>query len=129
MKRHIKIVAGLYLVLGVLGIIAALVVFGMLGGMPDFAARDDHPAAMIVLLGGIATLAIVTVSVPSIITGIGLLKFQSWARVLSIILSVVHLFNIPFGTALGVYGLWVMQQPETQLLFQRQKARPASIAA
>jgi len=57
-------------------------------------------------------LAIVTVSVPSIIAGIGLLRRQSWARVLSIVLSVIHLFNIPFGTALGVYGLRVMSNGE-----------------
>jgi hypothetical protein len=120
MKRHIKIVAVLYIALGGLGIAAALIVFGMLGGVPDFStARDDHQAAMIVLLGGIALLAIVTVSVPSIVAGIGLLKFQSWARVLSIILSVIHLFNIPFGTALGLYGLWVMLQRGTQPLFRR----------
>jgi hypothetical protein len=67
MKRHIKIVAVLYIAVGALGIIATLVVFGMLGDAPDLStARDDHQAAMIVLLGGIALLAIVTVSVPSI---------------------------------------------------------------
>jgi hypothetical protein len=35
--------------------------------VPDFSTpRNDHQAAMIVLLGGIALLAIVTVAVPSI---------------------------------------------------------------
>jgi hypothetical protein len=77
-------------------------------------AREDHEAAVIVFLGGMALLAIVTVSVPSIVAGIGLPKCQSWARVLSIILCVIHLFNIPFGTALGVYGLWVMLQRGTR---------------
>ena len=130
MKRHIKIVAVLYIALGGLGIVAALIVFGMLGGVPDFTtARNDHQAAMIVLLGGIALLAIVTVSVPSIVAGIGLLKFQSWARVLSIILSAIHLFNVPFGTALGIYGLWVMLQRETQPLFRPHKAEPVGITA
>ena len=120
MKRHIKIVAVLYIALGGLGIVAALIVFGMLGDVPDFSTpRNDHQAAIIVLLGGIALLAIVTVSVPSIVAGIGLLKYQSWARILSIILSVIHLFNIPLGTALGVYGLWIMLQRGTQPLFRR----------
>lgn len=82
MKRHIKIVAVLYIALGAVGIIATLIVFGMLGGAPDLStARDDHQAAMIILLSGIALLAIVTVSVPSTVAGVGLLKFQSWARV------------------------------------------------
>jgi len=120
MRQHIKILAVLYIVLGVLGIVATLIVFGVLGGVAGLVtATEDHEAAVIALLGGITLLAIVTVSVPSIVAGIGLLMLQPWARVLSIILSVVHLFNIPFGTALGIYGLWVMLQRGTQPLFTR----------
>ncbi len=130
MKRHIEIVAVLYIALGGLGILAALVVFGMLGVVPDLStATDDHQAAMIVLFGGIALLAIVAVSAPSIVAGIGLLKFRPWARVLSMVLSVIHLFNVPLGTALGVYGLWVMLQPGTQQLFCPHNAEPVGIAA
>ena len=130
MKRHIKIVAALYIALGGLGIVATLIAFGMLGGVPDLSTdRDNHQAALIVLLGGVVLLAVVTVSVPSIVAGIGLLKFRSWARVLSIVLSVIHLFNVPFGTALGIYGLWVMLQRGTQPLFRQHKAEPVGIAA
>jgi hypothetical protein len=39
--------------------------------------------------------------------------------VVTIILSVIHLFSVPFGTALGVCGLWVLLQPETEPLFRR----------
>jgi len=56
---------------------------------------------------------------PSIIAGVGLLHFKPWARVLAIILSVIHLFSVPFGTALGIYGLWVLLQRETESLFRR----------
>jgi hypothetical protein len=31
----------------------------------------------------------------------------------------VHLFSIPFGTALGIYGLWVLLRRETEPLFRR----------
>jgi hypothetical protein len=37
---------------------------------------------------------------------------------LTIILSALHLFNVPFGTALGVYGFWVLLSPETEALFR-----------
>ncbi len=33
---------------------------------------------------------------------------EGWARVLAILLGFISLFNIPFGTALGVYTLWVL---------------------
>ena len=44
MKQHIKIVAVLYIALGGLGIIAMLIVFGMLGGMPDFSTVRRPPS-------------------------------------------------------------------------------------
>jgi len=36
---------------------------------------------------------------------------------LTIVVSALHLFSIPFGTALGIYGLWVMLSDETIGLF------------
>jgi hypothetical protein len=46
-------------------------------------------------------------SLPRLIAGIGLLNRRSWARILTIIVSGVGLFDVPFGLALGIYGLWV----------------------
>ena len=34
-----------------------------------------------------------------------------------IVLSALHLVNIPIGTILGIYGLWVLLSKETDLLF------------
>jgi hypothetical protein len=42
------------------------------------------------------------------ITGWGLLQREGWARLLAVVLGFVSLFNIPFGTAVGVYTLWVL---------------------
>jgi hypothetical protein len=42
-----------------------------------------------------------------------LLKSREWARIWTIVASVMHLINIPFGTVLAVYGLWVMFKDET----------------
>jgi hypothetical protein len=38
----------------------------------------------------------------------GLLERQPWARVLGIVLAFLALLRIPFGTALGIYTLWVL---------------------
>ena len=48
-----------------------------------------------------------------------LLGYKEWARILTIILSCLHILNIPFGTALGVYGLWVLFSPESVAIFER----------
>ncbi len=42
------------------------------------------------------------------IAGWGLLQREPWARILALILGFISLFNIPFGTALGIYTLWVL---------------------
>jgi len=36
---------------------------------------------------------------------------------LTIVLSALDLLHVPFGTILGIYGLWVMLKPETEQLF------------
>lgn len=38
----------------------------------------------------------------------GLFEKQPWARTLGIVLGLLALIRIPFGTALGVYTLWVL---------------------
>jgi hypothetical protein len=45
------------------------------------------------------------------------LYFKSWARIVGIVLSAVSLINIPIGTAVGAYGLWVLLNKETERLF------------
>jgi hypothetical protein len=58
--------------------------------------------------------------VPAIIAGIGLLSYQPWSRILTIVLSVLGLLNFPIGTVLGVYGLWVLFNSEAVRLFEQQ---------
>jgi hypothetical protein len=50
--------------------------------------------------------------------GWGVLQRESWARVLAIVLAVISLFNIPFGTALGIYTLWVLASPNADTEYQ-----------
>lgn len=44
----------------------------------------------------------------ALITGYGLLQRRPWGRTLSIVAAILALFKFPFGTALGIYTLWVM---------------------
>lgn len=40
--------------------------------------------------------------------GYSLLMRRTWGRVLGIVAAVLVLFKVPFGTALGIYTLWVL---------------------
>jgi hypothetical protein len=59
-------------------------------------------------------LAFLGSAVLSLMAGWGLLERQPWARMLTIVLGVVHLVNVPFGTALGAYTLWVLLPAESE---------------
>jgi hypothetical protein len=43
------------------------------------------------------------------LAGWGLLQKEPWARTIAIVLAFISLFtNIPVGTAMGVYTMWVL---------------------
>ena len=125
MEQHVKILAVLNIILGGLGIVVALLVLVLFGGLAGVAGSDPNPdaqggAAVLGLIGGIGFIFIALISIPCVIAGFGLLKFRSWAQILTIVLSVLGLLNFPFGTALGIYGLWVLLNKETKPLFHAQ---------
>jgi len=40
--------------------------------------------------------------------GIGLLQRAPWARILALVIAFLSLISFPFGTALGIYTIWVL---------------------
>lgn len=42
------------------------------------------------------------------LAGYGLLERLPWARTLTLVLAFINLLAIPFGTAIGVYSIWVL---------------------
>lgn len=55
-----------------------------------------------------------------IVAGVGLMQRAEWSRMLTIVLACIGLISIPFGTALGVYSLWVLLSPNAELEFHGQ---------
>jgi uncharacterized membrane protein (DUF2068 family) len=68
--------------------------------------------------GCITTVAVLVglLSIPNIIAGWGLTRRKRWARILTIILGVIALPQMPIGTALGIYAIIVMFNDETKVL-------------
>lgn len=124
MREHVKIVAILNIALGCLGVLGALFILAAAGTLAGFIAgwvdpADAAAAAPIVAAIGIAiAIFLLILSLPSIIGGWGLLRFRPWARILMIVISALDLLHVPIGTAIGVYGLWVLLSEQTQVLFE-----------
>ena len=121
MTTHVKVLGVLYIALSALGICGALflaLAFGTANGIVAANADDARVALPIIGVAGSALVVfLLAVSLPGLITGIGLLKLKPWARIVGIVLAAINLINIPFGTILGVYALWVLLNKETERLF------------
>ena len=123
MTTHVKVLGVLYLALSALGLLGALflmLVFGGTASIVGFTAEPGDAAVALPILGiaGTALVGMLLIlSIPGLLAGWGLLNFKGWARILALVLSVLNLINFPFGTALGIYGLWVLLNKEAVRLF------------
>jgi hypothetical protein len=123
METHVKVFGVLCLVLSALMIVGAvtlLLTFTTAATIVGTTASPDDAAIALPIIG-IAGSALAfflfLLAVPGLVTGWGLLTLKPWARILGIVLSILNLINIPFGTILGIYGLWVLLSSETERLF------------
>lgn len=131
MAQHVKILGILHIVFGGLGVLGALVVLLIFGGISAFLGLDTHSSdsaaavPIMGMIGGIVFVVIMALSLPGLIIGVGLVQFRSWARIAALILSGFDLLSIPFGTALGIYGFWVLLNRETEQMFTSPRVRAA----
>ncbi len=117
---HVKVLAILYLVfagLSVLFGLAILLITGVVSGIVGTADATGFAIPFIRLGGTAAALFCFVWAVPGLVVGLGLLGRQPWARILGIVISALSLMHVPFGTALGVYGLWILFHRDTERLF------------
>lgn len=122
MEKHVNVVAALQIGLSILTIIIGVVIFIILFFVGDLA--DDREAEFVLsIIANVLIVFFVVLSIPGIIAGIGLFKRKEWARILTLIISVLELFNFPLGTAVGVYSIWALVQPEIVEEFHQQPAQ------
>lgn len=122
MQTHVKVLGVLQLIFGSLAMLLALAVGMGLGLLGSAVGQSGDPdahvgGAVLGMVGAAASVIIGFGGVLNLTAGIGLLKLKSWGRIVSIVCCALGLIQFPFGTALGVYGLWVLFNKETQALF------------
>ena len=128
MRQHITILAWLHIVLNGVQLLGGLLLWLFFAGLGGLAAATGGQEALpaLPILGGIGALLLTifaVLAVPGMIIGWGLLQLAPWARIAGIVISILDLFYPPIGTALGIYGLIILFNPETVALFERREYR------
>lgn len=116
-QRHLQTVGVLWLIFGAYRIIAGLIGMFVLRAvtMRGFGNNwpfEGHfgpvgPPWMAALLPVVAVVTIAAAAL-AFLAGFGLLTRQPWGRVVGIVVAILSLLKFPFGTALGIYTLWVL---------------------
>lgn len=124
MQTHVKVLGWLFLISAIMFGLLALFAPAFLGFLSTVVGRSGDPDAevgqfVLGFAGLVAGIMFTVFALLPAICGLGLLSFKPWARVMGIIMSAISLVEFPLGTIVGVYGLWVLFNKETEALFKR----------
>jgi hypothetical protein len=124
MDKHVDILGLLYVVWGSLFLLAGAIVLALMLGavaLLQYAAAGEVSGLAAGLTAAMfGTLAVIAVAWGSIHTsaGLALRRHRSWSRTVALMFAVLNLALLPFGTALGIYALWVLLNDEARAQFQ-----------
>lgn len=88
--------------------------------------RDVPPPEVFEVLGPVTFMIgmiFMVIALPSIIAGVGLLRYRSWGRGLTLVLSFLRLLEFPFGTATAFYSFWVLLSQGGKRFYSEKAAR------
>jgi len=119
---HVRLLGILWLAVSAVRLIPGFVLLSLFSR--GFGFMPPHlPHFVYGLLQFIGVLLLVEGAL-GLVAGWGLLERQPWARMLTLILGCINLIKVPFGTALGIYTLWVLLPAQSEEDY-RQIARAA----
>jgi hypothetical protein len=121
MEQHITLLGWLHIALNVLLLFIAAFMFFIMISI-GFASGDPEAVFVMPIVGTAVGGFMTVLALPGIITGIGLLKRKPWSRIAAAVLGILNLTNVPLGTVVGVYTLWIMLQTEAADHFVAAKA-------
>ena len=127
MATHVNVLAWLFMASALLYAMAACVLFiapRILQELP-IPTPPEVPfdiVGFVTNIAGVVGLAVLIVAVGTAAAGIGLMQYQSWGRPLALAMAAINLLKVPFGTALGIYGFWVLLSERGREHYERESA-------
>ena len=120
-QKHLQTLGTLWCVFAAYRVVSGLIgmffvrmfVGRRFGGDWPFGHRGDMMMPPWMHLMPVIAAVTIGLALFALFVGYSLLTRRTWGRVLGIVAGVLILFKIPFGTALGIYTLWVLAPTES----------------
>jgi hypothetical protein len=129
-QSHVDLVGVLFMVWGGLTILigASTLALGMAAASLITAAADagrgQFAASLTAATFTVFALIAIIWGAGHVAIGVLVRRRRHWSRLGAILLGSVDLLLLPYGTALGVYTLWVLLKEDAKRLFEAPDASP-----
>jgi len=112
-EASIQGIGSLYVIGGVFSVIAGLMYVSTMAVGPGAGIGIGGNE---LLISSIVMLLVVGIGVLQLFTGLGMRKVRPWTKIPATILAVITLINIPIGTLLGFYILYLLHSSKGQVV-------------
>jgi hypothetical protein len=117
-QSHLHLLGILWLAMSAFNTIGGVILYilanTLFAHLHEMGAPPEAPVGFLRPLISVIGIFVLAKAAVGFMAGWGLMHREPWARVLALVLGFVSLFNIPFGTILGVYTLWVLLPGQSQ---------------
>ncbi len=120
-REHVRMLGILWLAFACLELVGGFVLYVVANTIFGVSSPGGPPAEMrpfLHTLLSFISVFLVIKAAAGLAAGWGLLQRDPWARILALVLAFVALFHVPFGTALGVYTLWVLLPAQSDVDYE-----------
>ena len=112
---HLGGIAPLFLAAG----IVTTVMFGS-----GIIAGDEETFCITTGIGILIAVLLITLAVPGIVTGVGLIRNKSWAPAMALVMAVFTFLAIPVGTIISILTIWIFREELDKMLGRGKPSSP-----
>jgi hypothetical protein len=117
--RHLDLLSLLMVLSGFLAGLTAVSLLALgIGAAVLMVSPQSAGLAASVAVGTFLALAVMLLAYAAacVSAGRGLRRREHWSRTVALLISLINLLIVPFGTALGIYGFWVLLRQRSREL-------------
>jgi hypothetical protein len=115
--QHVVILGWLFVIGNMIFLAIGAFVFLILTTV-GLTVPDPEARPILLVVGPAVGLLLSAIGLPGLLAGYGLLTRKPWARVLAIVVAILGLLNVPIGTLIGIYALWVLFSAPVEAYFE-----------